>query len=112
MERHESNIERVINSSTLFEPDNLYQAKDILLRLIHNREYVKNDTFVLDHILAKREYNNQFSKLISSLNKIEKKILHISTVDYGGAGTAAYNLHKSFMEAGNDSRMIVLNKNE
>ena len=65
MERHESNIERVINSSTLFEPDNLYQAKDILLRLIHNREYVKNDTFVLDHILAKREYNNQFSKLIS-----------------------------------------------
>ncbi len=41
---------------------------------------------------------------------MEKKILHISTVDYGGAGTAAYNLHKSFMEAGNDSRMIVLNK--
>ncbi len=41
---------------------------------------------------------------------MKKKILHISTVDYGGAGTAAYNLHKSFMEAGNDSRMIVLNK--
>lgn len=38
------------------------------------------------------------------------KIVHISTQDYGGAGIAAYRLHKAMQNYGLDSKMIVLNK--
>jgi glycosyltransferase involved in cell wall biosynthesis len=38
------------------------------------------------------------------------KILHISTQDYGGAGIAAYRLHKAMQKYGLDSKMLVLNK--
>ena len=36
------------------------------------------------------------------------KILHLSSFDYGGAGIAAYRLHKHFLTLGLDSRMLVL----
>lgn len=36
------------------------------------------------------------------------KILHLSSFDYGGAGTAAYRLHKNLSAQGFDSRMLVL----
>ena len=36
------------------------------------------------------------------------KILHLSSFDYGGAGMAAYRLHKHFSILGLDSRMLVL----
>lgn len=38
------------------------------------------------------------------------KIVHLSTQDYGGAGIAAYRLHKAMQNYGLDSKMIVLNK--
>lgn len=36
------------------------------------------------------------------------KVLHLSAVDYGGAGTAALRLHRSLRGSGLDSRMLVL----
>jgi len=36
------------------------------------------------------------------------KVLHLSTVDHGGAGTAALRLHRSLLGLGLDSRMLVL----
>jgi glycosyltransferase involved in cell wall biosynthesis len=36
------------------------------------------------------------------------KVLHLSAVDYGGAGTAALRLHRSLRVSGMDSRMLVL----
>jgi glycosyltransferase involved in cell wall biosynthesis len=36
------------------------------------------------------------------------KVLHLSVVDYGGAGTAALRLHRSLRVSGLDSRMLVL----
>ena len=36
------------------------------------------------------------------------KVLHLSAVDYGGAGTAALRLHRSLRVSGVDSRMLVL----
>lgn len=38
------------------------------------------------------------------------KILNLSTYDYGGAGKAAYRLHHNFLDAGLDSKLMVLNK--
>jgi len=38
------------------------------------------------------------------------KVVHISAQDFGGAGTAAYRLHKGLELAGIDSSMVVLNK--
>jgi hypothetical protein len=34
------------------------------------------------------------------------KVLHISTVDFGGAGTAALRLHFNLRARGLDSRML------
>ena len=36
------------------------------------------------------------------------KVLHLSTVDHGGAGTAALRLHRNLLGLGLDSRMLVL----
>lgn len=38
------------------------------------------------------------------------KVVHISTSDNGGAGLAAYRLHRGLLEQGIESRMIVANK--
>lgn len=38
------------------------------------------------------------------------KIVHISTYDYGGAGLAAYRLHRGLLEDGIESRMLVAQK--
>ena len=38
------------------------------------------------------------------------KVVHLSTQDFGGAGKAAYRLHKGLQSIGIDSNMIVLNK--
>ncbi|HOJ38253.1 MAG TPA: glycosyltransferase family 4 protein [Ignavibacteriales bacterium] len=38
------------------------------------------------------------------------KIVHLCTQDSGGAGIAAYRIHKSLLKLGLDSKMIVLNK--
>ncbi len=37
------------------------------------------------------------------------RVLHFSTVDYGGAGKAAYRLHQNLLSLGLDSRMAVIN---
>jgi len=61
MERHQSNIERVINSKNLFDSDDILAAKDILTRIIENREYEKSNLNVSS--LKDREYKSQVSKL-------------------------------------------------
>ena len=38
------------------------------------------------------------------------KIVHLCTQDYGGAGKAAYRLHKGLQKIGVDSTMLVVNK--
>ena len=38
------------------------------------------------------------------------KVVHLSTHDFGGAGIAAYRLHKGLKEIGIDSTLLVLNK--
>ena len=38
------------------------------------------------------------------------KVVHLSTQDFGGAGKAAYRLHKGLQTIGVDSTMLVLNK--
>jgi FkbM family methyltransferase len=38
------------------------------------------------------------------------KVVHLSTQDYGGAGKAAYRLHKGLAAQGIDSTMLVINK--
>lgn len=38
-------------------------------------------------------------------------ILHLSTHDVGGAGKAAYRLHRNLLATGVDSKMIVLTRN-
>ena len=37
------------------------------------------------------------------------RILHISTFDSGGAGTAALRLHEAMLSAGLDSQILVMN---
>lgn len=41
---------------------------------------------------------------------MKKNIIHISTSDFNGAGTAAYKFHKSLQDAGMSSTMLVMNK--
>jgi len=38
------------------------------------------------------------------------KVVHLCTHDFGGAGKAAYRLHKGLQKIGADSKMLVLNK--
>ena len=38
------------------------------------------------------------------------KVVHLSTQDFGGAGKAAYRLHKGLQAIGVDSTFIVLDK--
>ena len=50
------------------------------------------------------------SKKTSSALKENPKIVHLSTYDFGGAGKAAYRLHKGLQKIGLDSTMLVMNK--
>ena len=45
-----------------------------------------------------------------SLKKPSLKIIHLCMQDFGGAGKAAYRLHKGLQAVGVDSTMLVLNK--
>ena len=49
-------------------------------------------------------------KSIKYENKFEGKVVHICTQDFGGAGKAAYRLHKGLQKVGVDSTMLVVNK--
>ena len=39
------------------------------------------------------------------------KIVHLCTMDHGGAGNAAYRLHRGLLKIGVDSKMVVALKN-
>lgn len=70
MEDHKSNIERVINKSNLYERENVYQASNILKRIIINEEFKKKNH--VRTLLQEREYKNQITKLklrIETYNK-------------------------------------------
>ncbi|MGD8766117.1 MAG: glycosyltransferase, partial [Desulfobacteraceae bacterium] len=49
-------------------------------------------------------------KKTSGAPKKNIKIVHLCTFDFGGAGKAAYRLHKGLQKIGGDSTMLVMNK--
>jgi FkbM family methyltransferase len=49
-------------------------------------------------------------KSVKYEKKFESKVVHICTQDFGGAGKAAYRLHKGLQKVGVDSTMLVVNK--
>lgn len=51
---------------------------------------------------------NTFTKHSVINNKHEIKILHLSTLDHGGAGSKAFRLHLGLLGQGIDSKMLVL----
>jgi glycosyltransferase involved in cell wall biosynthesis len=53
---------------------------------------------------------NHVSKKTSNELAKSAKVVHISTHDFGGAGKAAYRLHKGLQKIGVDSTMLVTNK--
>lgn len=60
MEKHKSNIERVIENENLYDVNNLQEAANILERIIKNKEYEKSKRNI--YALADREYKNQIIK--------------------------------------------------
>lgn len=63
MEKHKSNIERVIKKENLFVINNIIDAKKILIRIIKNREFLKNKNVVNSYVLSSREYKKQTKKI-------------------------------------------------
>ena len=49
-------------------------------------------------------------KKTSNKQKKNLKIIHLCTYDFGGAGKAAYRLHKGLQKIGADSTMLVMTK--
>ena len=47
---------------------------------------------------------------LTRVRKNTTKIVHLCMQDFGGAGNAAYRLHKGLLEIGVDSTMLVVNK--
>lgn len=68
MEKHKSNIERVISNSNLYEIDDIVQAKEILVKIINDKDFEKKRTLDKVHLLHDREYSNQISMLRSLVN--------------------------------------------
>lgn len=68
MENHKSNIERVISKSHLYEIDDLMQAKDILMKIITDKTYEKENNLEKIKLLKDREYENQIATLRSLIN--------------------------------------------
>lgn len=67
MEKHISNIERVVNQKNLYEIGNINDATDILKRIIKCKEYKKDENKA--SILHDREYSNQIKKLSCLVEK-------------------------------------------
>ena len=63
MEKHKSNVERVINNNNLYEIDNYQQAANIIKRIVAEGEYVKSN--IVNKDLEPREYSNQIKKIQS-----------------------------------------------
>ena len=63
MEKHKSNIERVIDTENLFEISNISEARKILERIINNNDYLKTENLRKIKLLSNREYKNQIEKL-------------------------------------------------
>lgn len=68
MEKHKSNIERVISNSNLYEIDDIVQAKEIIVKIINDKDFEKKRTLDKVHLLHDREYSNQISMLRSLVN--------------------------------------------
>lgn len=58
MEKHKSNVERVINSNHLYDIDNISEATNILKNIIDNEEYKKR-VDIKDTKIEYREYKKQ-----------------------------------------------------
>ncbi len=72
------------------------------------------DEIVIDNSIKQnfRKYYDIGNKTTykSILKKKELKVVHLCTLDFGGAGRAAYRLHKGLQMIGVDSTFIVLDK--
>ncbi|GAF85280.1 unnamed protein product [marine sediment metagenome] len=65
---------------------------------------------IMDNI--RKYYDQQPSHRTYAVPKTTRslKVVHLCTEDFGGAGKAAYRLHKALQQAGVNSSMLVLNK--
>jgi hypothetical protein len=54
--------------------------------------------------------NSLFTAYRSNFKQDTYKVIHLCTQDFGGAGKAAYRLHKGLQATGIDSKMLVMNK--
>jgi glycosyltransferase involved in cell wall biosynthesis/SAM-dependent methyltransferase len=63
------------------------------------------------HASFRRYYDRKKKPPISGRKTVGPlKVVHLCVQDFGGAGKAAYRLHKGLAMAGIDSRMLVMNK--
>ena len=67
-----------------------------------------NHKIMMSDLVGKSQQNEKTGIDIHFDRQI--KVVHLSTQDFGGAGKAAYRLHKGLQSIGIDSNMIVLNK--
>jgi len=77
------------------------------LKPVRELENILNEKIDMPFILAKDK-----NYPLKSTEKTKKSInvLHLCTQDYGGAGVAAYRLHKGLQAIGVNSTMFVINK--
>lgn len=61
MEKHESNLERVLDSENLYDIDNITQAVNILENLINKKDFSDREKY--KEKLYFREYSNQINKI-------------------------------------------------
>jgi len=67
-----------------------------------------NQKIMMSDLLGESQQLEKTCDNINSDNQI--KVVHLCTQDFGGAGNAAYRLHKGLQAIGVDSIMLVLNK--
>ena len=71
-------------------------------------EEMLNHTIEMSDLLPESKCQSEES--INNHSNSLGKVVHISTHDFGGAGKAAYHLHKGLQKIGVETTMLVMNK--
>jgi len=85
---------------TVFEPKK--RAGEVVDGNDRLKEMLKQETEISDWLPKTQKLNRMCANTI--------KVVHLCAHDFGGAGNAAYRLHKGLQSIGVDSTMIALNK--
>ena len=81
------------------------------MKLMNNQDKLTkliNQKISMSDLLGKSQQFGKTCDIITSDNST--KVVHLCMQDFGGAGKAAYRLHKGLQTIGVDSTMLVLNK--